>query len=133
MTEQKDNMAFIGSIQNIGKPYADLYIDHDKNQLYLFVRQSLPLENKERYAAIPVSADQIMEYMDSSKTLSEVFSLHPYRYAFIKDRKVNLEDGIHTSSKSTFIYNKPFDPHFCSNRIKLKTALRRMMANTEIQ
>lgn len=126
-------MQFIGSIQNIGKPYADLYIDHDKNQLYLFVRQSLPLENKERYAAIPVSADQIMDYMDSSKTLSEVFSLHPYRYAFIKDRKVNLEDGIHTSSKSTFIYNKPFDPHFCSNRIKLKTALRRMMANTEIQ
>lgn len=133
MTEQKGNMAYIGSIQNIGKPYADLYVDHDKNQLYLFVRLSIPTKNKEKYAAIPVTADQVIDYMDSCKTLSEVFSLHPYRYAFIKNRKVNMEEGIHTSSKSTFIYNKPFDPHFCSNRIKLRAALRRMMANTEIR
>lgn len=48
-------MVFIGNIQDIGKPYVDLYLDKEKNALFLFVRVSSPAEASSRYAAISVT------------------------------------------------------------------------------
>ncbi|MBD5308674.1 MAG: hypothetical protein HDS15_05285 [Bacteroides sp.] len=127
MIHQKDNMTFVGTIQDIGKPYADLYHDKKENGLFLFVRVSVPSASDAKYAAIAVTPNQIMEYMDSKKAIGDIFSSHPFRYAFIKNKKVNMEDCVHTSSDSTFPYNQPFDPRFCHDSVKLKVALKRMI------
>ncbi len=124
---QKNNMVFIGNIQDIGKPYVDLYLDKEKNALFLFVRLSSPAESSPQYAAISVTPNQVMDYMESTKPIADLFSSRHFQYAFIKDRTVNMEDHFHTTSESTFMYNLPFDPHFCYNKVKLKMALKRMM------
>lgn len=131
MIRQKDDMTFVGTIQDIGRPYADLYLDKKENVLFLFVRVSVPSDSNAKYAAISVTPKQVMEYMDSNKPIGDIFSSHPFRYAYIKDKKVNMEDGIHTSSNATFLYNQPFDPRFCYNSVKLKVALRRMIQQSK--
>lgn len=117
----------MGTVQNIGKPYADLYHDREDDSLLLLVRVTQPSVTPPRYAAISVTPQQVMDYMDGGKNIADIFSLQPYRYALIKDKEIDLDSDVHTSSQSTFLYNKPFEPHFCFNSIQLKAALRRMI------
>ena len=123
-------MYWIGSIQDLGKPYADLYLDKDGNQLFLLVRISEVSDPDTRYAAISVTPSLVQDYMETNHPMADIFSSRPFRYASIQDRKVCLESELHTSSKSTFPYNKPFDPSLAINGLKMKMALRKIQQNT---
>ena len=130
MTEIRNNMYWIGTIQDLGKTYADLYLDKDGNQLFLLVRVSEVSDPMTRYAAISVTPNLVRDYMETSHPMADVFSSRPFRYASIRDRKVCLEGEQHTSSKSTFLYNKPFDPSMAVNGLKMKMALRKIQQNS---
>ncbi len=130
MSEIRNNMYWIGTIQDIGKPYADLYFDKDRNQLFLLVRVSEVYDPKIRYAAISVTPKMVQDYMETSNPMAEVFSSRPFRYASIDNKKVVFEGEEHTSTKSTFRYNKPFDPSLTVNGIKMKMALRKIQHNS---
>ena len=127
MTKQKNDMTWIGTVQGLGKPYADLYIDKEKNNLFLLVRVTKPSDSVTRYAAISVTPDQVMDYMENKRPIADVFSSCPFHYAYIEDKKVNMDEQEHISSANTFQFNRSFDPELCSNRIKLKVAMKRMM------
>ena len=129
MTEVKNNMYWIGTIQDLGKPYADLYLDKDGNQLFLLVRVSDVFDPKTRYAAISVTPKLVQDYMETNHPMAEVFSSRPFKYASICDRKVCFEGEQHTSSKSTFLYNMPFDPSMTVNSLKMKMALKKIQKN----
>lgn len=130
MTIQKNNMTWIGTVQDLGKPYADLYLDKEKNNLFLLVRITKPSDSSTRYAAISVTPHQVMDYMENKRPIADVFSSRPFHYAFIKDRKVNMDEEEYITSTNTFQFNRPFDPELCNNKIKLKIAMRRMMNNS---
>lgn len=130
MAEIKNNMYWIGTIQDLGKPYADLYLDKDGNQLFLFVRISDVSDPVSRYAAIYVTPKLVEEYMDSDHSMADVFSARPFRYASINDRKIFFDGEQFTSSKSTFPYNMPFDPALAVNGFKMKRTLRMVKQNS---
>ena len=130
MVEIKNNMYWIGTIQDLGKPYADLYLDKDGNQLFLFVRISDVSDPISRYVAIYVTPKLVEEYMNSDHPMADVFSSRPFRYASINDRKVFFEREQFTSSKSTFPYNRPFDPDLAVNGYKMKKTLRMIQHNS---
>lgn len=119
------NMYWIGSLQNIGKNYADLYIDKDEQKLYLLIR--LPDTSEDHhYALISVTPEQIKEYMDGEKNIAEVFSNHPYKLATIQDHKIGLEDKEQLSTPGMFIYNQPFDTGVSTNRSNINLVLKRL-------
>ncbi len=126
MAEIRNNMYWIGTIQDLGKPYADLYLDKDGNQLFLLVRVSEVTDPIIRYAAISVTPKLVQDYMETNHSMADVFSSRPFRYAFINDKKVVFEGEEHTSSKSTFRYNRPFDPSLIINGVKKKMDLRKI-------
>lgn len=126
MMEIKNNIFWIGTIQDLGKPYADLYLDKETNSLFLFVRVTKSTDQDARFAAISVNPVQVSDYMESKLPMAEVFSELPFRFASIKDHTVTFEGGQHMSSPSIFQYNQPFDPLLCVNKTKLKLVLRKL-------
>lgn len=125
-----NDLKWLGTVQDLGKPYADLYLDKEKNCLFLLVRVSEPSDSSPRYAAISVTPDQVMDYMENHRPIADVFSSRPFHYAYIKDKKVSMDKQQHISSPATFQFNRSFDPNLCNNRIKLKVAMKRMMNST---
>ncbi len=127
--EIKNNLFWVATLQDLGKPYADLYFDKEKNELFLFVRVSKAINPESRFAAMAVTPKQVKEYINSRKPIAEIFSYLPFKYASIKDKRVSFEDEQYLTSSSTFQYNQPFDPMLCNNKVKLNMLLRRMSQN----
>ncbi len=130
MTEIRNNMYWIGTIQDLGKPYADLYLDKDGNKLFLLVRVTDVSDPANRYAAISVTPKLVQDYMETKHRMADVFSSRPFRYASIENKKVVFEGEEHTSSESTFKFNRPYDPSLSVNGIKMKLALRQIQNNS---
>lgn len=127
MIDTKAHTLFwVGSLQDPGIPYAELYLDKATNSLYLLVRVSKANEPEIRYAAIEVSSNMVSDYMENKKPIAEVFSNRPFRYATVSNESVWFDNVEHTSSPSTFQSNTVFNPHLSVSRIKMKMLVNRM-------
>ncbi len=96
--EIRNNMFWVATIQDLGKPYADLYLDKESKSLFLFVRVTKPTDTYTRYAAISVTPTQISDYMNSKRPMAAIFSRLTIRFASINDRIITFEDAHHLSS-----------------------------------
>lgn len=129
--EIKPDMYWIGSLQDIGKNYADLYFDKVEQKLYLFIL--LPEQSHQpHYAMISVSPEQIKEYMAGEKKIGEIFSNHPYKLAIIKDREVGIEETGLLSTPEIFQYDVPFDSEVSRNGSNINLVVRRLMKGRAI-
>lgn len=126
MSATVNDLRWIGTIQDLGKPYADLYLDGKGNRLFLLVRVSDASDADTKYVALSVSPTQVIDYMDGNGKIADIFSSCPCRYAALVDNHIQMEGNEFLSSPSTFRFNLPFDPTLCLNRVKLKVAMRRM-------
>ena len=130
MIDTKANTLFwVGSLQDPGIPYAELYLDRATNSLYLLVRVSKTNDSEIRYAAIEVTSNMVSDYMENRKPIADVFSNRPFRYATVSDKSVWFDDVEHTSSPSTFQFNTVFNPQLSVNRVKMKMLVNRMNRN----
>lgn len=130
MMERKDNMFWVGTIQDLGMPYAELYLKKDERQLFLFIRTSISTDKDVKYAAIVVSPRQVVDFMEQGKTMTDAFSHTKYRNAEIRNKSVFMDSKETDTSDSTFLFNNNFDPELSHNQFKMKVVLRRMLNET---
>lgn len=130
MVINSHNILWVAPVQELGKPYLDLYLDKDHNSLLLFVRISDVSEPTARYAVIPVSPEQMEDYVNSNRLSADVFVNHPVGFASIKEKRITFDDvEIPGEKVDVFRYNRPFDPNLCDNKSRLRMVIKRMMQN----
>lgn len=122
---KRSEFVHIGSLQDPGKPYADLYTDKLRDKLYVLLRLSSPNEVPGRYAILWVTPKQVEEYMTSDMPIADVFADTPYCYADVANQQVSLKDPncLMKTTKDTFLYNTPFDADLCDDEVELELFL----------
>lgn len=126
MRKIKPYMYWVGSLQDIGRNYTDLYFDKEEQKLYLLVRLD-DSSDQGYYAVIAVAPEQVKEYMDGKKTIGEIFSNRPYKMAVVQNKKVGVEDGELVSNPEIFLYDQPFDSEMSRNRSNINLVVKRLM------
>ena len=126
MREIRPYMFWVGSLQDIGKNYTDLYFDKEEQRLYLLIRLNDTTEQSQ-YAVMAVVPEQVKEYMDGTKVIGDIFSNCPYKIAEIHDKQVGLVDGEMISYPGIFKYNQPFDSEMSRNRSNINLVIKRLM------
>ena len=122
-----DDIRHIGSLQDPGKSYADLYADEDRNKLFVLLRLSSPSVKNTKYAAIYVTPKQVSAYMSSNMPIAEAFRNRPFWYAGFQDKRLYMEDidKMRNTTRELFPYNVPFDPDLCDDEVELNLFLQR--------
>lgn len=117
----------VGSLQDPGKSYADLYADEDRHMLFVLLRLTGSSADNSKYAAIYVTPKQVSAYMSSNIPIAEAFRNRPFWYAGFQDRKLYVEDidTKRNTTKELFPYNVPFDPDLCDDEVELNFFLKR--------
>lgn len=134
MINNNENIYFVGVLQDLGMPYASLYVDKESRQLYLFVRVS---ENGNMdYFAANVSTHEVESYMNEDLGLVKIFNSRPVWYATIND---NDEIYLNKFLDKDFIPNDKmkkmdiFNPELCDDDVWLETFLARINNNQPIE
>lgn len=122
-----DDIRRIGSLQDPGKSYADLYADEDGHMLFVLLRLDNPSVKNSKYAAIYVTPQLVSEYMSSDIPIAEAFKNRPFWYAGFQNRKMFVEDidNAQKTTKELFPYDVPFDPDLCDDEVQLNFFLRK--------
>jgi hypothetical protein len=127
------NIAYVGTLQDLGRPYSMLFIDRVERQLYIFVRLSDGSSN--RFLAADVSPHEVESYMSEDIGLVSILNSNPCRFATIDGDNVsidneNLRDFIPTDR---MIRMNMFDPELCDDDVWLEVFLKRLNSNQPIE
>lgn len=122
-----NDIRHVGSLQDPGKSYADLYADEDRHMLFVLLRLSDASVKDCKYAAIYVTPKQVSAYMSSNIPIAEAFRNRPFWYVGFQDRKLYVEDvdKKRNTTNDLFPYNVPFDPDLCDDEVELNFFLKK--------
>lgn len=134
MKNNGENIYFVGVLQDLGMPYASLYVDKESQKLYLFVRAS----DKEcrNYYATNVSTNEIESYMNEDIGLIKIFNNRTIWYATIDDAEnVSLDKPLGNKFVPNDRMKKMniFNPELCDDDVWLGTFLKRINNNQTIE
>ena len=127
------NIAYVGTLQDLGRPYSMLYVDKENRQLYILVRISD--SGSERFLMTYVSPYEVEAYMNESIGLQNILKKRPYRLATIKDGKISFGN----ESFNSFILPERmkqmnmFDPDLCDDDVWLEVFLKRISNNQPLE
>lgn len=133
MKTDKNNMAYVGTLQELGRPYSMLFIDKEKRQLYIFVRMSDGSGNS--FLVACVSPGEVKSYMNEELGLLKILRKKAYRLATITDGKISFDNqGLNkfTPTERMIKMNK-FDPELCEDDVWLEVFLNRISNNQPIE
>lgn len=127
------NMAYVATLQDLGRPYSMLFVDKEKRQLYIFVRLSDGAGNN--FIVVGVSPYEVESYMNESLGLLNILSSKTYRLATISDGKVSfgrqsLSDFLPTERMEKM---NRFNPELCEDDVWLEVFLNRINNNQPIE
>lgn len=126
-------MAYVGTLQDLGRPYSMLFVDKKHRQLYMFVRVSDGDENG--FIVVPVSSQEIESYMDGSLGLLDILNNCSYRKATINNDKIYLGNQIlhNFCATNRMARMNKFDPELCEDDVWIEVFLNRINNNQPIE
>ena len=127
------NIAYVGTLQELGRPYSMLYVDKEARQLYIFVRLSENVDN--RFMVVCVSPCEVESYMNEGIGLLKLLSEKPYRLANINGGKISFDNKCHHTFHPTERMKKmdKFDPELCDDDVWLEVFLNRINNNKPLE
>ena len=127
------NMAYVGTLQELGRPYSMLYVDKEARQLYIFVRLSEHGGN--RFMAAGVTPGEVESYMNEGIGLLKLLSEKPYRLANISGGEISFDNKSHHTFHPTERMKKmdKFDPELCDDDVWLEVFLNRLNNNQPLE
>lgn len=133
MMRTDKNIAYVGTLQELGRPYSMLFVDKEQRQLYIFVR--LSDDSSDQFMVAGVSPREVESYMNEHTGLINILSQKPYRMAVISDNKVSIGNESHSNFKPTERMKKMdmFDPELCGDDVWLEVFLNRISSNQPIE
>lgn len=126
------NMAYVGTLQELGRPYSMLFVDREKQQLYIFVRLD---DADNSFITAVVSPLEVESYMNESLGLLNILSEKSYRLATIHDGKITFgnQSFNHFSPTERIKKMNMFDPELCEDDVWLEIFLNRINNNQPIE
>lgn len=133
MMKTDKNIAYVGTLQDLGRPFSMLFIDKENRQLYVLVRLSDGHNN--RFMAVAVTADEVESYMKENIGLLNILSGKPYSIALISADSISVSDETFTDFTPTSRMRKlnMFDPELCKDDVWLEVFLNRINNNQPIE
>lgn len=131
--ETDKNIVYVGTLQELGRPYSMLYVDKEKRQLYILVRISQG--KHDRFLAMATTPYEVKSYMNENIGLLNILSKHPYRIATISGNKISVGRDRFCNFSPTEQMKKMdmFDPELCDDDIWIEVFLNRMNNNLPIE
>ncbi len=128
-----DNIAYVGTLQQLGRPYAMLYVDKESLQLYLVVRFSEREEDS--FLVAIVSPQDVEAYMNEEQGLTDLLGRELVGTATLTDGILHIKK----SSIKTFYPTARlkamniFDPELCNDDVWIEIFLNRLVNNQPIE
>lgn len=127
------HISYVGTLQELGRPYSMLFVDKVKRQLYIFVRISDDSDNQ--YLVACVSPAEVESYMDESVSLLDVLNNKSFRLATIDNDEVafgnaKLDKFIPTERMKMM---NIFDPDLCADDVWIEIFLNRVNNNQPLE
>lgn len=129
---QMNDISLVGVLQDLGLPYALLFVDKDKRQLYLFVRESDDFQSS-RFVAAMVSPDDVQSYMADERTLTDIFKSTKSFIALMNDDSITPVSNFNGCFNPRTISLNSFDPDLCDDEIWVETFLNRIKNNQPLE
>lgn len=127
------DILFVGILQNLGLPYALLYVDKSSRALYVLVRIDGSSVSNSKFIAVEVTPNDIIDYMSEKVGLIGLFN---HRNCFdVKFVGNNATFHPYTFNKPTekMERNNYFDPELCDDEIWVETVLDRIKDNKPLE
>lgn len=127
------NIKYVGTLQDLGRPYSMLFVDKENRQLYFLVR--LSDDKPEDFLVVNVSPDEIKSYMDESIGLLNLMSEKTYYIASLRNNKIYFEEEQIENFTPTERMKQmnTFDPELCEDDIWLEVFLNRVSNNQPLE
>lgn len=127
------NIVYVGTLQDLGRPYSMLFVDREDRQLYLSVRISEGSDN--HFLLTSVSASEIEDYLNESIGLISIVDRKPHYVVSINHNKIQIEKEEQSRFEPTEKMKKMdrFDPELCEDEIWLEVFLNRLINNQPIE
>lgn len=123
-------MYLVANLQDFGRPYVSLFIDKERNILYLFVR-ILEGDSTSSFLFTRVSPDDIKEYMARRKNLRALFHGKELSVGHFDGSNLIASTFSDAGSLLPIIEQDSFDPDFCHDKLKIKVFLKRYIAGSQ--
>ena len=126
------NIAYVGTLQDLGRPYSMLFVDTEKRQLYIFVRLSDGCGDC--FLVAGVSPLEVESYMNESLGLLNILDKKTCRLATVSDGNVSFGSESLNGFPPTERMKKMnrFDPELCDDDVWLEVFLNRINSNQPI-
>ena len=124
-TKIKNNFLWVANLQEYSLPYVSLYVDMDNANLYIFVRITHPLQGSPKYVVKSISVSEVESYMHQKLMLTSIFNEAEYKYAYIDNGKVVIENESHFELTPEMKCSALFDPVYCVDNFRLKVFFKK--------
>ncbi len=127
------NIAYVGTLQYLGRPFSMLFVDKEIMQLYIFVRISDG--GSDRFIVTDVSPDEVESYMNEELGLINMLSHKSLEIADIDNGVISFENlKLESFTPSERIKKMNlFDPDLCDDDVWLEVFLNRINNNQPIE
>lgn len=127
------NIKYVGTFQDLGRPYSMLFVDKENRQLFFFVRIS---EGKnEDFLVVHVSPHEIQSYMEEHVGMLNLMNKKIFYKATLRNNQIYFEDEIIQNFTPTDRMKKMnmFDPELCDDDVWLEVFLNRVKNNQPLE
>lgn len=131
--ETDKNISYVGTLQELGRPYSMLFVDKVNRQLYILVRISENADNK--YLMSAVSPAEVEAYMEESLSLLDILKDKSFRFATVENDAVMLGKDNHNKFIPTerMKLMNIFDPDLCADDVWIEIFLNRINNNQPLE
>ena len=128
-----ENIKYVGTLQDLGRPYSMLFVNKENRQLYFLVR--LSDDKKENFLVVNVSPNEVKSYMEEHIGMLNIMNEKIHYIASLRNNQIYFEDEILQDFTPTEHMKKMniFDPELCDDDVWLEVFLNRITNNQPLE
>lgn len=128
-----NNIKYVGTLQDLGRPYSMLFVDKENRQLYFLVR--LTDDQQDNFLVVSVSPNEVESYMDEHIGLLNIMNEKNHYMATLRNNNIYFEDKILQDFTPTDQMKQMniFDPELCEDDVWIEIFLNRVKNNQPLE
>ena len=128
-----NNIKYVGTLQDLGRPFSMLFVDKENRQLYFFVR--LTDDKQDNFLVVSVSPNEVESYMDEHIGLLNIMNEKNYYIATLQNNNIYFEDNLLQDFTPTERMKQMniFDPELCEDDVWIEIFLNRVKNNQPLE
>lgn len=127
------DISFVGILQNLGLPYALLYVDKRTRALYVFVRVAESSVSNPEFIAVEVTPNDVIDYMSERLGLVALFDNRNCFYVRFFGNNAAFQPYTFIKPNEKMERNNYFDPELCDDEIWVETVIERIKDNKPLE